>query len=220
MKSFTIRMVYLQNMSNVRYQYNSRINYLLIGLIFTRRFFAKKGEESWIGEFNFAKFNPMKVSALITPPAKNIANKSQRKKEPRLSGKTMVGEKFSHFAKNSVTTLLKLTRGVYKSIPENISHLPPTLYWFIPCDILFLFSIIQVVNLLPKDWFDKNSDNVIGGLQAVARYLVGLASTAHANSLGYDENYRKRIRYSSCCISSKSKSYMKFATSYDHDPGR
>ncbi|XP_066910442.1 PAX3- and PAX7-binding protein 1-like [Clytia hemisphaerica] len=51
----------------------------------------------------------------------------------------------------------------------------------------------HVVNLLPKDWFDKNSDNVIGGLQAVARYLVGLASTAHANSLGYDENYRKRI---------------------------
>jgi len=52
-----------------------------------------------------------------------------------------------------------------------------------------------IINVLPKEWFDKTSDEdkVVGGLQAVARYLVGLASSAHASSLGFDENYRKRI---------------------------
>lgn len=50
--------------------------------------------------------------------------------------------------------------------------------------------------MLPKEWFDKTNgeDKIVGGLQAVARYLVGLASSAHASSLGFDENYRKRIR--------------------------
>ena len=55
----------------------------------------------------------------------------------------------------------------------------------------------QIINVLPKEWLDKTSDEnkVVGGLQAVARYLVGLASSAHASSLGFDENYRKRIRF-------------------------
>ena len=55
----------------------------------------------------------------------------------------------------------------------------------------------QIINVLPKEWFDKTSDEnkVVGGLQPVARYLVGLASSAHVSSLGFDENYRKRIRF-------------------------
>ena len=68
--------------------------------------------------------------------------------------------------------------------------------------------------MLPKEWFDKTNgeDKIVGGLQAVARYLVGLASSAHASSLGFDENYRKRIRLVFHFASNKNLSPVHFST--------
>lgn len=49
----------------------------------------------------------------------------------------------------------------------------------------------MIINVLPKEWFEK-SDKIVPGLESFARYLNGLAATVYKSSLGYTDEVNKK----------------------------
>ena len=97
--------------------------------------------------------------ASAQPQINTLSGKKSREKFQ--SGKILVGEKFSHFAKNFVTTRVKLTgekisRGKFQSLAQKISHFSPT--FFSPQGITLkeifrlgkLTNFNQVANIFPQ----------------------------------------------------------------------